>query len=78
MTLVASVIKYGVLFLRNSPPPQWVPGSHVAVFVIATIGGFLSGSYFFWALNVAHTGIRVLNEMLWQGFARHKDWDKLT
>lgn len=73
--LTASILKYGYLsliktgiYLSHSCPKFYLS------FIIGTTVSLL----FFFGFNSAHTGFRILNNLLWSKMARHKDWDKLT
>ena len=40
--------------------------------------GFLVGVLFFSAATIAHTGLRIMNQLLWSRATRYPDWDDIV
>ncbi|MBI2956714.1 MAG: hypothetical protein HYY26_05320 [Acidobacteria bacterium] len=74
MLLVASVLKYALLSAKATPK---ISSNPTLVTVLDSTLGLMAGVLFFWAMNSAHTGVRVINEQLFRRYARHPDWDDL-
>ncbi len=70
--LIASILKYALTSLQGT---KVVSTNSFLLFLLNTTIGVIVGLLFFWALMASHTGLRVLNSLLWQRFRRHKDWD---
>jgi hypothetical protein len=70
-TLVASIIKYIILIIEpiNSPAGN---GFEYAVTLLLGIAAFLS---FLYAILSAHTGLIILNKILWKRISRDTEWD---
>lgn len=70
--LVASVLKYALLSLQGQDSvfrQEWLlQGLKLGL-------GGMAGALFFLALLSAHTGIRVVNDLLCSRMTRYKDWD---
>jgi hypothetical protein len=74
LVLVASILKYFSFLLFKLP----IVGSleWLAYAISLTIGIF-NTFIFGMGIMFAHTGLRVLNDLLLARFTRHKDWDNL-
>lgn len=72
--LVASILKYFILILPKIHP--FFNSVKLEVGLSLTIG-ILAAVIFFNGVLFAHTGLRVLNDLLLMRFTRHKDWDDL-
>ena len=70
--LVASVMKYFLLLLLKIP--GIVGWAEVALSSTLGVG---TGLIFSTGVLFAHTGLRVLNDLLVMRFTRHKDWDDI-
>lgn len=74
LLLIASVIKYALLSLQANElisSLEWlVQGLRYGM------GSFV-GILFFWALMSAHTGLKVINDLLWSRIRRQPDWDDI-
>ena len=74
LLLVASIIKYTLQSLHAS---EWVASHEWFVQGLRYTIGLFPGILFFWALSSAHTGLKVINQLLWSRFGRYTDWDDL-
>jgi len=71
--LQASLIKYIVLIIR---PPNIAAGNLLEIIIVDFLG-FIVGMIFIQAIYAAHTGIIVLNKILWKRMGRHPDWNNI-
>lgn len=75
LVLVASLLKYFVLLSLKLPTFATPSGYEVAL--VFTVG-MLVAIVFTNAVMFAHTGLRVLNDLLLMRFTRHHDWDDIV
>jgi hypothetical protein len=68
LMILASTLKYAAIVDSTSS---------TVVEAIQFVLGTVVGCLFFWAMITAHTGLRIVNEILWSRMARHSDWDNL-
>jgi hypothetical protein len=74
LILIASILKYFIfLVLKN---PIFSSSVKLELGLSFTIG-VLAGIIFSNGVLFAHTGLRVLNDLLLMRFTRHSDWDDL-
>lgn len=74
LIFIASILKYFVFLILKFPP---IANSHnVETSLLFTIG-LLAALIFSNGVMFAHTGLRVLNDLLLLRFTRHKDWDDI-
>lgn len=74
LVIVASILKYFLFLLYSIPgfeESTWL------TFPTSLTVGVLTGLIFANGILFAHTGLRVLNDLLLLRFTRHKDWDDL-
>ncbi len=74
LVLVASILKYCIFSLLKLP---YITNSAILEGAIKFTVGSLSMLIFFNAVLFAHTGLRVLNDLLLLRFTRHRDWDDI-
>ena len=74
LILVASILKYFVFLVLKYPP---LANSAQVETVLSFTVGLLAGLIFLNGVLFAHTGLRVLNDLLVLRFTRHKDWDDI-
>jgi len=74
MVVVASVLKYFLFLLYTIPAFEALAWLEV---VTSLTVGVLTGLVFANGIMFAHTGLRVLNDLLLMRFTRHKDWDDI-
>lgn len=73
--VTASVLKYSALSIRNY---ELLEGREVLAVLLTTPINFLVVPLFFYAVFNGHSGVRVMNDILWERMHNIKDWDKLT
>ena len=74
MLITASIIKYFFLSVKNFA----LISRYVQLIVaLQFIIGLLATLLFYFALHSAHTGLSVLNKLLWSRFGRRPEWNKL-
>lgn len=73
LMLVASLLKYAVLFLATQG--KAAPQTPLYLLVVETVVGVPVSGLFLCGVLDAHTGFRVLNNLLWARLKRHRDWD---
>ena len=74
LVIVASILKYFLFLLYGLPA---FGASTWLTFATSLTVGVLTGLVFANGIMFAHTGLRVLNDLLLLRFTRHKDWDDL-
>lgn len=74
LMLTASTLKYLVFLILNHP--LFPTSTMVEVAMMLTVG-LLTSLIFINGILFAHTGLRVLNDLLLLRFTRQKDWDNL-
>lgn len=74
LVIVASILKYFLYLLYSIPAFE---ESTWLTFVTSLTVGVLTGVVFANGIMFAHTGLRVLNDLLLLRFTRHKDWDDI-
>ena len=74
LVLVASLLKYFVYALVKLPFIAKL--SYAETSILFTVG-LLAAIIFSNGILFAHTGLRVLNDLLLLRFTRHKDWDDI-
>jgi len=79
LLLTASVLKYVMLQVdAQSAASPVAGGSLLSPFAVFRFFlGSLVGVLFLFALNAAHTGLRISNQLLWARISRQKDWDDI-
>jgi len=75
LVLSASVLKYALLSLKSE---TWVAAHPVLTAVLHVALGEATGILFLWALLSAHTGLKVLSDLLRTRIARYPDWDQIV
>jgi hypothetical protein len=75
LVLVVSIIKYFIYLLYRIP--EFAASSWAAPVVTYSVG-MLIAIVFLNGVLFAHTGLRVLNDLLLQRFTRHPDWDDIA
>ncbi len=73
--LTASVLKYAALASGIS---AYTPSSNVAKAVASLAAGVAVSGLFVAALTFAHTGVVVLNRLLWERARQYPEYDSLT
>ncbi len=73
--LTASILKYFLFLILKFPP--FASSGKVGLVLTFTIGLF-AGLIFTNGILYAHTGLRVLNDLLLLRFTRHEDWDDIV
>ena len=74
LVVVASILKYFLFLIYSIPGFEsltWL------AFAISLTVGVVTGLFFANGIMFAHTGLRVLNDLLLMRFTRYKDWDDL-
>lgn len=71
LILIASILKYFVFLVLTFPP---LAGSAKIETTLLFTVGILAALIFSNGVLFAHTGLRVLNDLLLLRFTRHKDW----
>jgi hypothetical protein len=74
LVLVVSILKYFMFMLLKLPS---LSSSATLELVLSFTVGLLAAVIFSNGVLFAHTGLRVLNDLLLLRFTRHKDWDDL-
>ena len=74
LVLIASILKYFVFLLYKIPTFAGLP---ILKFPVSLAFGLFGGAIFLQGVIFAHTGLRILNDLLLLRIARHKDWDHL-
>jgi len=74
LILTASILKYFVFLILKFPP--FASSAKVETALLFTIG-LLAALIFSNGVLFAHTGLRVLNDLLLLRFTRYKDWDDI-
>jgi hypothetical protein len=74
LILIASILKYFVFLILKSLPIDC--SQNVQTALLFTFG-LLAAVIFSNGVLFAHTGLRVLNDLLLLRFTRHKDWDDI-
>jgi len=74
LTVVATILKYFIFAMLKNP---FFSNSVKLEVVLSFTIGMLVSLMFFYGFMYAHTGLRVLNDLLLLRFTRHKDWDNL-
>ncbi len=74
LVLIASILKYFIFALLKLP--SFANSTRIEVVLSFTVG-MLTALIFGSGVLFAHTGLRVLNDLLLLRFTRHKDWDDL-
>ena len=74
LVLVTSVLKYFIFLLYKIPTFAGLP---ILKFVVSFTFSLIGASIFLMGVIFAHTGLRILNDLLLSRIARHKDWDDL-
>ena len=74
LVIVCSLLKYLILTLIKYPS---IAKYEYIVLVVRFTFGLLTGSIFLFGVSFAHTGLRVLNDLLLLRITRHKDWDNI-
>ncbi len=74
LILIASILKYFVFLILKFPP--FASSGMVEPVLLFTIG-LLTALIFLNGVLFAHTGLRVLNDLLLLRFTRYKDWDDI-
>ncbi len=75
LVLVASILKYFIFILLKLP--SFSNSANLEVGLSFTVG-MLAALIFCNGVLFAHTGLRVLNDLLLMRFTRHEDWDDLV
>jgi hypothetical protein len=75
LLLTASVIKYAYLAGKTTIEAHFVPAVLQATRIVL---GFPVPILFLFGLNSTHTGLLVVNTVLWQRLARRSDFDRFT
>ena len=75
LLILAAVLKYTAL---DSSPNPTTTDTHILLKIIVLALNLLSGSLYMVAVLSAHTGIKVISEILWSRMANFKDWDDIV
>ena len=74
LILIASILKYFIFLILKLP---YIANSNTFTNVLLNSVGLLTGLIFINGVLFAHTGMRILNDILLSRFTRQNDWDDI-
>jgi len=73
--LIATILKYAALSISSY---EFLKGKDTLIVLLTSPFHIFVVAMFMVAVSDAHSGIRVINDILWERLHRIKDWDKLA
>ena len=73
--LVASLLKYAVLAVKSTPKIAVYP---LIPATVEAVLGLVAAVMFFWAVMAAHTGLKVMSDLLRRRITKFPDWDDIA